>query len=152
MNRWLFKSEPDEYSIDDLARDKVEPWSGIRNYQVRNMMRDDMKFGDEVILYHSSCAVPGAAGIARISREAYPDPMQFDRKSPYFDPKSSKDDPRWLLVEIEYVRKFARIVPLAELKQHPGLSDFRLNQRGNRLSIFPVTEQQRQIILKLAQA
>lgn len=152
MTCWLFKSEPDEYGIDDLARDKVEPWTGIRNYQVRNMIRDDMKVGDEVILYHSSCAVPGAAGIARISREAYPDPLQFDAKSPYFDAKSNKDDPRWLLVDIEFVRKFARIITLSELKQHADLADFRLNQRGNRLSIFPVTEQQRHVILKLEQA
>jgi predicted RNA-binding protein with PUA-like domain len=149
---WLFKSEPDEYGIDDLARDKVEPWTGIRNYQVRNMFRDDMHVGDEVIFYHSSCAVPGVVGLARISREAYPDPLQFDPKSPYFDAGSSKDDPRWLLVEIEFVRKFARIVTLAELKQHPGLADFRLNQRGNRLSIFPVTQPQRNVILKLEQA
>jgi predicted RNA-binding protein with PUA-like domain len=149
---WLFKSEPDEYGIDDLARDRVEPWTGIRNYQVRNMIRDDMQVGDEVIFYHSSCAVPGVAGLARISRAAYPDPLQFDPKSPYFDAGSSKDDPRWLQVEIEFVRKFVRIVPLAELKQHPDLADFRLNQRGNRLSIFPVTEQQRQVILKLEQA
>ncbi len=152
MNCWLFKSEPDEYGIDDLARDQVEPWTGIRNYLVRNMIRDDMKVGDEVMFYHSSCADPGVAGIARISREAYPDPLQFDPKSPYFDAKSNKDDPRWLLVDIEFVRKFARIVTLAELKQHPGLADFRLNQRGNRLSIFPVTEQQRNVILKLEQA
>jgi predicted RNA-binding protein with PUA-like domain len=149
---WLFKSEPDEYGIDDLARDKVEPWTGIRNYQVRNMIRDDMKVGDEIMFYHSSCAVPGVAGIARISRESYPDPLQFDAKSPYFDAKSSKDDPRWLLVDIEFVRKFARIVTLVELKQHPSLADFRLNHRGNRLSIFPVTGQQRTVILKLEQA
>lgn len=152
MTCWLFKSEPDEYGIDDLARDRVEPWTGIRNYQVRNMIRDDMKVGDEIIFYHSSCEVPGVAGLARISREAYPDPLQFDPKSPYFDATSSKDDPRWLLVEIEFVRKFARIVTLAELKQHPGLADFRLNQRGNRLSIFPVTQPQRNVILKLEQA
>ncbi len=152
MTCWLFKSEPEDYGIDDLARDKVEAWSGIRNYQVRNMIRDDMKVGDEIIFYHSSCAVPGAAGIARISREAYPDPLQFDIKSPYFDAKSSEEDPQWLLVDIQFVRKFARIVTLAELKQHPGLADFRLNQRGNRLSIFPVTEQQQVVILKLEQA
>jgi predicted RNA-binding protein with PUA-like domain len=149
---WLFKSEPDEYGIDDLARDKVEPWTGIRNYQVRNMIRDDMKVGDDVMFYHSSCAVPGVAGIARISREACPDPLQFDPKSPYFDARSSKDNPRWLLVDIEFVRKFARVVTLAELKQHPGLEDFRLNHRGNRLSIFPVTGQQWNVILMLEQA
>jgi predicted RNA-binding protein with PUA-like domain len=146
-----FKSEPDEYGIDTRAR---QGRTMVRHtqYQVRNMIRDEMKFGDEVIFYHSSCAIPGAAGIARISREAYADPSQFDKKSPYFDSGTNKDDPRWLLVDIEFVRKFARIVPLAELKQHPGLADFRLNQRGNRLSIFPVTEQQRQVILKLGQA
>ncbi len=149
---WLFKSEPDVYGIDDLARDRVEPWTGIRNYQVRNMIRDDMKVGDEVIFYHSSCKVPGAVGIAGISRPAYPDPLQFDATSPYYDAGSNKDDPRWLLVDIEFVRKFSRVVTLAELKQHPALADFLLNRRGNRLSIFPVTGQQRNVILKLEQA
>ncbi|HSD70718.1 MAG TPA: EVE domain-containing protein [Woeseiaceae bacterium] len=149
MTCWLFKSEPDTYGIDDLARDKVEPWTGIRNYQVRNMIRDDMRVGDEVIFYHSSCKVPGAAGIARICREAYPDPLQFDPMSPYFDTGSDKANPRWLTIDIEFVRKFDRVVTLEELKGHPELGDFRLNQRGNRLSIFPVTREQQDVILRL---
>lgn len=152
MACWLFKSEPDTYGIDDLARDRIEPWTGIRNYQVRNMIRDDMNLGDEIIFYHSSCKEPGAAGMARISGIARPDPLQFDPASAYYDGKSSKDDPRWLAVDIEFVRKFDRIVTLVELKQHPGLADFKLNRRGNRLSIFPVSSGQRDIILMLERA
>ncbi len=151
MACWLFKSEPDAYGIDDLSRDRIEPWTGIRNYQVRNMIRDDMKVGDEVIFYHSSCKEPGAVGLARISGSARPDPLQFDPASPYFDGKSSKDDPRWLAIDIEFVRKFDRIVTLAEMKQHPGLADFTLNRRGSRLSIFPVNSKQRDIVLMLEQ-
>lgn len=152
MTCWLFKSEPHTYSIDDLARDKVEAWTGIRNYQVRNMMRDDMKVGDEVVFYHSSCKIPGAAGLARLARGAYPDPLQFEPASSYFDAASDRGNPRWLAVDIGFVRKFARIVTLAELREHPGLRDFRLVQRGNRLSIFTVTRAQRDVILALAQA
>ncbi|MDH4049221.1 MAG: EVE domain-containing protein [Gammaproteobacteria bacterium] len=149
MAFWLFKSEPDAYSIDDLERDKREPWTGIRNYQVRNMVRDDMKIGDELIFYHSSCKVPGAVGIARIASKAYPDPLQFESTSQYFDEKSNIDDPRWLLVDVEFVRKFTRTIPLTELKQHPELSDFLLNKRGNRLSIFPVNGKHWDTILSL---
>jgi predicted RNA-binding protein with PUA-like domain len=143
------KSEPDAYSIDDLKKDKMEPWDGIRNYQVRNMIRDDMAIGDEVLFYHSSCKVPGVVGIAKIASAAYPDPVQFDRKSKYYDPKSKQDSPTWLLRDIAFARKLNRIITLAELKDHPALVDFRLTQRGNRLSIFPVEAAHWKLVLSL---
>ena len=149
MTYWLMKSEPNEYSIADLERDRTEPWDGIRNYQARNMIRDDMKVGDQAFFYHSSCKVPGVVGIMRIATEAYPDPTQFDPGSHHFDEKSKVEDPRWLLVEVEFERKLERSITLKELKEHPGLSDFRLNQRGNRLSIFPVSEEHWNLILGL---
>ncbi len=140
MAYWLMKSEPDAYSIDDLEKDGTTPWDGIRNYQVRNMIRDDMKVGDEALFYHSSCKVPAAVGIMRITSEAYPDPLQFDAKSKYFDAGSDPDDPRWLLRDVEFVRKLKRPVTLTELKARDDLEDFLLTRRGNRLSIFPVTK------------
>jgi predicted RNA-binding protein with PUA-like domain len=143
------KSEPDAYSIDDLQRDGTEPWDGIRNYQARNMLRDDMKMGDEVLFYHSSCKVPAVAGIAKVASAPYPDPTQFDRKSKYYDEKSTEENPRWFLVDIAFVRKLNRPVTLSELKEHPALLDFRLNQRGNRLSIFPVDRNHWKVILGL---
>ena len=118
MTYWLIKSEPDAYSIDDLERDGREMWDGIRNYQARNTMRDDMKIGDEVFFYHSNCKEPGIVGIARVASEPYPDPTQFDKKSKYFDPKSDKDNPRWCLVDIEFVRKTKRNLTLSEIKAH----------------------------------
>jgi predicted RNA-binding protein with PUA-like domain len=147
MAYWLIKSEPDAYSIDDLARDGSEPWDGIRNYQARNMIRDDMQIGDEVLFYHSSCKVPAVVGLARIASRAYPDPGQFDPRSKYFDEKSPQDNPRWLLVDVAFQRKTRRPIPLSELKEHPGLAEFRLNQRGNRLSIFPVSMQHWNLVL-----
>ena len=149
MTYWLMKSEPNDYSIDDLARDKREPWDGIRNYQARNMMRDDMKVGDMALFYHSSCPEPGVVGIMKISSEAYPDPTQFDQKSGHYDAKSPRDNPRWLLVDVEFERKLDRVITLKELKAHPGLKDFRLNMRGNRLSIFPVSKKHWNIVLGL---
>ena len=149
MNYWLMKSEPDAYSIDDLAKDKVEPWDGIRNYQVRNMFRDDMNIGDDVLFYHSSCKVPGAVGLARIASDVYPDPTQFDSRQKYYDPKSDQDNPRWLLRDVQFIRKFDRVITLNELKSHPGLSDCRLVQRGNRLSIFPLDKKHWKLILSL---
>lgn len=149
MAYWLIKSEPDAYSIDDLKKDGTEPWDGIRNYQARNMMRDEMKMGDNVLFYHSSCKVPAVTGLAKVASGAYPDPTQFDRRSRYFDEKSKEDAPRWMLVDIAFVRKLKRPVTLRELKEHPGLVDFRLNQRGNRLSIFPVEKKHWDIILGL---
>ena len=149
MAYWLMKSEPDAYSIDDLKRDGTEPWDGIRNYQARNMMRDDMKIGDDVLFYHSSCKVPGVAGIAKVASASYPDPTQFDPRAKYFDEKSTDENPRWVLVDIAFVRKLKRPITLKELKEHPALDDFRLNQRGNRLSIFPVEKRHWDIVLSL---
>jgi predicted RNA-binding protein with PUA-like domain len=143
------KSEPDAYSIDDLERDGTEPWDGIRNYQARNMIRDDMKMGDGVIFYHSSCKVPAAVGVAKIASAAYPDPTQFDPRSKYYDEKSPEENPRWLLVDVAFERKLTRPIPLSELKGHPGLTDFRLNQRGNRLSIFPVSKKHWDLVLAM---
>ena len=149
MACWLMKSEPDAYSIDDLERDQREMWDGIRNYQARNMMRDDMQVGDDVLFYHSSCKVPGVVGIARVASEPYPDPTQFDPESRYHDPKSDRDDPRWCLVDIEFVRKLKRTITLAELKAADGLDDLILLRRGNRLSIMPVADEHRDRILAL---
>ena len=149
MGFWLMKSEPNDYSIDDLERDKMEPWDGIRNYQARNMIRDDMKIGDQALLYHSSCKVPAIVGVMKITSDAYPDPTQFDPKSNHYDAKSKDEDPRWMLVDVAFERKTARPITLSELKEHPGLADFRLTQRGNRLSIFPVSEDHWKLILGL---
>jgi predicted RNA-binding protein with PUA-like domain len=149
MAYWLMKSEPDAYSIDDLARDGTEPWDGIRNYQARNMMRDDMKIGDEILFYHSSCKVPAVVGLAKVASESYPDPTQFDPRAKYYDPKSNEEDPRWILVDVAFVRKLDRPIPLTELKAHPALADFRLNMRGNRLSIFPVDKKHWDVVLSL---
>ena len=139
MAYWLMKSEPDVYGIDDLKRDKVEPWDGIRNYQVRNMFRDQMKVGDLAFFYHSNCKPPAVVGIMTIASEAYPDHTQFDPKSRYYDAKSDKENPRWLLVDVKYKRKLKREITLQELKENKKLEDFRLNQKGNRLSVIPVT-------------
>ncbi len=149
MAYWLMKSEPDTYSIDDLQRDRVEPWDGIRNYQARNMMRDDMRVGDSAFFYHSSCAEPGIVGIMTIDSKPYPDPTQFDRHSKYHDPKSSPENPRWQLVNVRFERKLDRIIPLRELKAHPELQDMVLNRRGNRLSIMPVSDIHWKLILGL---
>ena len=143
------KSEPDAYGINDLERDRREPWDGIRNYQARNMMRDDMRIGDEVFFYHSNCKEPGIVGIAKVASEAYPDPTQFDPESRYFDPKSSEESPRWLLVDVEFVRKLKRTITLAELKAQPGLDGMILTRKGNRLSIMPVDKPHWDLILGL---
>jgi predicted RNA-binding protein with PUA-like domain len=133
------KSEPDEFSIDDLARapKKSTAWFGVRNYLARNYMRDQMKLGDRVLFYHSSCEVPGIAGIAEVSKLAYPDETQFDKKSKYFDPKATRANPRWVHVDVKLVKK-TRLVPLSELRTYPQLAKMQLLQRGNRLSITPV--------------
>jgi predicted RNA-binding protein with PUA-like domain len=148
MRCWLMKSEPDEFSIDDLARRGSEPWSGVRNYQARNYLRT-MRPGDGVLFYHSSCAVPGVVGIAEVASEPKPDPTQFDRKSAYHDPTSPKDDPRWLLVDVRFGRKLARTITLTELRDLPALGDFALTRRGNRLSVLPVSKAQWDRILAL---
>ena len=149
MTYWLMKSEPGDYSIDDLERDRMEPWDGIRNYQVRNMIRDDMAIGDEALFYHSSCKVPGVVGLARIASEAYADPTQFDARNKHYDPKSKEEDPRWLLRDVAFERKLNRVITLKELKAHPALAEFRLNKRGNRLSVFPVDAEHWKLILGL---
>ncbi len=146
---WLMKSEPDVYSIDDLERDGREMWDSIRNYQARNMMRDDMRIGDEVFFYHSNCKEPAIAGISRVCSEPYPDPTQFDRKSKYFDPKSTTENPRWILVDVEFVRKFDAPVTLADIKSNAALDDMILVRRGNRLSIMPIEAKHWKAILKM---
>jgi predicted RNA-binding protein with PUA-like domain len=151
MAYWLMKSEPEEFSIDDLrARPaRTEPWDGVRNYQARNMMRDEMRKGDLVFFYHSNCETPGIAGIARIVREGYPDPTAFDPEDKHYDPKSDPQSPRWFLVDVKFVRKLKRLVPLSELKEKRALETLALVRRGNRLSIMPVTKKQWDFILGL---
>jgi len=146
---WLMKSEPSEVSVDDLAAmpKKTVAWFGVRNYQARNFMRDEMRIGDLAFFYHSSCAEPGIAGIVKVSCAAYPDASQFDRKSPYYDPKASKDAPRWFNVEVTLIKK-TRLVSLDELRAHPQLSAMRVLQRGNRLSITPVDPREWRFITK----
>ncbi|HET7363218.1 MAG TPA: EVE domain-containing protein [Burkholderiales bacterium] len=143
MKYWLMKSEPDECSIDDVlaAPERKTPWSGVRNYQARNFMRDQMSVGDGVLFYHSSCAEPGIAGIAEVASAAYTDETQFNRKSPYYDPASKRDAPRWVNVDVRALRK-TRLVPLAELRKHKPLANMVLLRPGNRLSITPVSAAQ----------
>jgi len=143
MRYWLMKSEPSDVSIDDLAAMPKQSvaWYGVRNYQARNFMRDQMKPGDGVLFYHSSCAQPGVAGLAEVASAPYPDPTQFNPRSEYHDPAAKKDAPRWILVDIRAVKK-TRLVPIAELREHKALADMAVLQRGNRLSITPVTPAQ----------
>jgi predicted RNA-binding protein with PUA-like domain len=150
MRYWLMKSEPDEFNIDDLAKAprQTTAWFGVRNYQSRNFMRDDMQSGDRAFFYHSSCAVPGIAGIVEIVTPAYPDATQFDRNSKYFDSQATRVKPRWFNVEVRFVAK-TRLIPLTELRTHRRLSDMRLLARGNRLSITPVTPAEWRFILRL---
>ena len=151
MNYWLMKSEPDVFGIEDLVKrpDKTEPWDGVRNYQARNMMRDDMKKGDLAFLYHSNCKEPGIAGIMKIVREGYPDHTAFDAKEKYFDPKSDPDNPRWYMVDVRHVRTLKRIITLTELKTHDELSELPLVRRGNRLSVMPISKTHWDFILSL---
>jgi predicted RNA-binding protein with PUA-like domain len=139
MRYWLMKSEPGDVSIDDLAAlpDQTVAWYGVRNYQARNFMRDQMRVDDGVLFYHSNCAVPGIAGIARVSSCAYPDAKQFDGKSKYFDPKATQETPRWFNVDVQLVKKIG-LISLNELRKHPELERMRILQRGNRLSITPL--------------
>lgn len=145
------KSEPDVYSIDDLQRDGTESWEGVRNYQARNFMRD-MAVGDLALFYHSNAKPPGIAGLARICREAYPDDTQFDPKSQYFDPKSKKDEPRWSMVDVEFVEKFNELLSLQTLKDTGALEGMRVIQKGSRLSVQPVDLAHFKKVLKLAKA
>jgi predicted RNA-binding protein with PUA-like domain len=149
MNYWLMKSEPDTFSIDDLKQKKREAWDGVRNYQARNFMRDGMRVGDGVFFYHSNCGEPGIAGLAEVASDAYPDPSQFDPKSKYFDAASSRDNPRWMLVDVKFTRKLKRVITLDELKNHAKLAEMALLRKGNRLSVMPVDAKDWQYILKL---
>ena len=149
MAYWLMKSEPDEFSFQDLYRrpKRTEPWDGVRNYQARNFMRDEMTVGDEIFFYHSNCDVPGIVGIAKVASAAYPDPTAFDPDDKHYDPKSDPAEPRWYLVDVKYVRKLKRTITLKELKADPKLEEFPLVRRGNRLSVMPVAPQHWKLIL-----
>ena len=152
MNHWLIKSEPDSFSIDTLkaAPKQTTAWDGVRNFQARNMLRDSMKKGDLAFFYHSSCDVPGIAGIVSIAKEGYPDASAFDPKSDYYDPESKRDAPRWFVVDVKLERKLKRIITLEELRQRASkLADFALLRRGNRLSVMPVSKKDWDFILSL---
>jgi len=151
MNYWLMKSEPAEFSIDDLAAqsNQTDHWDGVRNYQVRNMMRDQMQVGDQAFFYHSNAKPPGVAGIVEIVRAGYPDHTAFDPNDPHYDPKSDPDNPRWFMVDVRLVRTMARLIPLNELKANPALADMPLVKKGNRLSVMPVSEAQWHAILAM---
>lgn len=149
MNYWLFKSEPSAYSIDDLAREGITAWTGVRNYQARNFMRDAMRPGDPGFFYHSSCEVPGIVGIVEVARSAYADPTQFDRKSRYYDPGATREEPRWLNVDVKFVRR-TQVVGLDELRREKALRKMQVLQRGNRLSITPVTPAEWACVMRLA--
>lgn len=151
MAYWLMKSEPDCYSIDDLAKAKGPAmWEGCRNYVVRNFMRDEMKPGDLAFFYHSSTEPPGVVGTMEVTSTAYPDPTQFDPKSEYYDPKSTKSNPRWLVVDVKLKKKFKNIVTLAEMRANPALQGMLLLKRGQRLSVMPVTKREWEIVHKMA--
>lgn len=149
MAYWLMKSEPDVYNIDDLKRDRREMWDSIRNYQARNMMRDDMRIGDKVFFYYSNCKEPGIAGIMKVASKPYADPTQFDPENKYYDPKSDPENPRWILVDVQYIRKLKRVITLAEIKAIRALDDMILTRKGNRLSIMPVSDKHWDVILGL---
>lgn len=153
MKYWLFKSEPSTFGIDDLAASprRTTCWDGVRNYQARNFMRDEMSKGDLVLFYHSSCETPGAVGIAEVTRESYVDYTAFDPNDPHFDPKSSQDAPRWFMVDIRLKRKLKRVIALSELRKYENrqLKDFALLRKGNRLSIVPILKKQWEFILSL---
>ncbi|MFC7336512.1 EVE domain-containing protein [Haloferula chungangensis] len=150
MNYWLIKSEPDVFGIDDLKKAKREPWNGIRNYQARNFMRDDMEIGDLALFYHSNAKPPGVVGIAEVASAPYPDDLQFDEKSDYYDPKSNPDDPRWVMVDFNFVEKFPQMVSLNDLKAEKALEGMLVTQRGSRLSITPVAKKHFDKVCKMA--
>ena len=149
MKYWLMKNEPEDYGIDDLKKDKTEHWDGIRNYQVRNMIRDDMSIGDIAFFYHSNCEIPGIYGLMTINSKAYPDHTAFDKKAKYYDIKSDKNKPAWLMVDVKYKRKLQKIITLKELKRKKELSEMRVVQKGNRLSITEVSKKDWEYILSL---
>lgn len=149
MQYWLMKTEPDVFGIDELATAGTEPWDGVRNYQARNMMRDQMQIGDQVLFYHSNCEMPGIVGIAEIATPGYPDDSAFDPEAKYYDPKSDPAQPRWYRVDVKFVRKLQRTISLAELKEEQVLADMTLVRKGNRLSIMPVTPSEWEHILDM---
>lgn len=151
MNFWLMKSEPSVYSIDDLEKEKTTFWDGVRNYQARNFMRDQMKKGDQVLFYHSNTEPPGVVGIAEVAKEGYPDPTQFDKKSKYFDAKSKKEKPTWILVDIKFVKKFKEILSLESLKKVKGLEEMLLLKKGQRLSVQPVSAKEWKVVTGLSE-
>lgn len=146
---WLMKCEPEAYTIEDLERDGTTTWEGVRNFQARNTMRDDMKVGDGVLFYASNAEPSGVSGLAEISRAGYPDPYAFQEGHKYHDPKSDPDNPTWYMVDIRFVERFPEIVPLATLKETPGLEDMEVNRKGSRLSVQPVTKEELEIVRKL---
>ena len=146
---WLMKSEPGCYSIDDLKRDGTTFWDGVRNYQARNFMRDDMKPGDLAFFYHSNAEPPGISGVMEVVKEGYPDHTQFDPDDRHFDPKASPDNPRWIMVDLKFVSKFDSIIPLAELKGTTGLEEMMVTKKGSRLSVQPVTEKEWKTVMSL---
>ncbi len=148
---WLMKSEPDDFSIDDLARVGTEPWTGVRNYQARNFMRDGMRVGNPVFFYHSNADVPGIYGLAEVASTAYPDPTQFEKTSKYYDEKATRETPRWFLVDVRYVRTLARPIALSEIREHAEAlgEEFALIRKGARLSVLPVSSAQWNLLLSL---
>jgi predicted RNA-binding protein with PUA-like domain len=150
LKYWLMKSEPSVYGIDSLQRDKRTSWGGVRNYQVRNMFRDDFAKGDLAFFYHSSCPEPGIVGTMKVVGKAYPDATQFDRESGYFDPRSRPESPAWLAVDVQFQRRYPQPLSLEVLRRHPALEGMLILRRGNRLSVTPVTEAEAQSILSLA--
>lgn len=153
MQYWLFKTEPDAFSIDDLATmpEQTEHWDGIRNYQARNFLRDNVKLDDQVFIYHSSCKEVGIVGLAQVVKEAYPDHTQFDPESKYYDPKSSIDNPRWVMVDIQFKQKFEKILGLKTIKQMTDIEQVGLVKKGHRLSIMPVQKHEFELLLKRCQ-
>jgi len=149
MQYWLMKSEPDTYSIDDLQSFGVDHWDGIRNYQVRNFFRDQMQVGDQAFFYHSNCKEPGIVGTMEIVSKAYSDHTAFDPSEKYFDSKSDPENPRWLMVDVRYIKHLNRMITLAELRQQKQIADMKLLQRGNRLSVLPLSKMEWQYILEM---
>ncbi len=149
MNYWIMKTEPDTFSIQDLETQKTTDWEGVRNYQARNFMRDQMKLNDQVLIYHSSCKNVGIAGIAKVCKESHPDLSSLDKQSPYYDAKATKENPRWYMVSLEWIKTFPRIITLAELKENTALSNMQITKKGNRLSITPISKLEYQSILKM---
>jgi len=151
MRYWLFKSEPETFSIDDLRarRNQIEHWDGVRNYQARNMLRDEVKAGDQVLFYHSNCKPPGIVGVAEVVKEGYPDFTAWNPESSYYDPRSTKEKPQWFMVDIKFVEKFPQIISLDDLKQNSKLHEMLILRKGNRLSVTPVTAAEFKTILKM---